>query len=458
MQPVRLVSIVFTGYRLSTKLNRIFSTSTMSHFSLSDYDCIGFDLDNTLCTYNITNMVKLEYDLLAKYLIEKKGYDQAYLNFEKNADLFQRGLIMDFEKGNLLRVDSEGCIKRSTHGTKLLSDDDVAKIYGENKKWDLAVSYINNPLSAWNTDLEKKLRSCLDFFDVPAAVCFVQCVDAVDEKKLNNKKYTDVWADILDGLYDMFIKESLSLNRGGYFPALRKQPGTYINKCSESVLSWLKMLKAQNKITFLLTGSYEDFANLTTGNCIGENWKDYFDIIIYHARKPGFFIQSRKFVEAGDNEETKEIEIHLRTGLHEYCQGNWTDLQTLLSYLSKKKNPKSVYIGDNLVQDIYAPSKNLNCDTIAMVEEMAAEGVQGQSLAHKHSKILVSKFWGSFFTIETENKAVAHSFWSSIINKYSKICIPSLEYLAEKPIDYKFKSFEGSNVSGYNPGIPKSLI
>ena len=79
------------------------------YLTLDDYDCIGFDLDHTLCRYNIGPMIRwdinlsqrtkftahekyifsltvsifsnilfrFEYDLLAKFLIEKRGYDEA---------------------------------------------------------------------------------------------------------------------------------------------------------------------------------------------------------------------------------------------------------------------------------------------------------------------------------------------------------------------------------------------
>ena len=48
-----------------------------AYLSLEDYDCIGFDLDHTLCRYNIGPMVRLEYELLSNFMVDKKGYDPA---------------------------------------------------------------------------------------------------------------------------------------------------------------------------------------------------------------------------------------------------------------------------------------------------------------------------------------------------------------------------------------------
>ncbi len=47
---------------------------------IDDYDCIGFDLDHTLCRYNVGNLARLVYELLADYLVSKKGYDSAIKN------------------------------------------------------------------------------------------------------------------------------------------------------------------------------------------------------------------------------------------------------------------------------------------------------------------------------------------------------------------------------------------
>ena len=44
---------------------------------IDDYDCIGFDLDHTLCRYNVGNLVRLVFELLADYLVNKKGYDDS---------------------------------------------------------------------------------------------------------------------------------------------------------------------------------------------------------------------------------------------------------------------------------------------------------------------------------------------------------------------------------------------
>ena len=79
---------------------------------LDEYDCIGFDLDHTLCRYNVGPMIRLEYDLLAEFLVAKKGYNAAIRAkpFDADRHLVCKGLTLDCDKGNLLRLGHDGFI------------------------------------------------------------------------------------------------------------------------------------------------------------------------------------------------------------------------------------------------------------------------------------------------------------------------------------------------------------
>ena len=140
------------------------SNELRDYLMLDDYDCIGFDLDHTLCRYNIGPMIRwdsnledqtkfhitqisvlctclrFEYDLLAKFLIEKRGYDEAIKvqSFDKEVDFVckviqitdarffgdmhgeqTQGLTLDIAGGNLLRLGKDGVILAASHGTRL---------------------------------------------------------------------------------------------------------------------------------------------------------------------------------------------------------------------------------------------------------------------------------------------------------------------------------------------------
>ena len=79
-------------------------------------------------------------------------------------------------------------------------------------------------------------------------------------------------------------------------------------------------------------------------------------------------------------------------------QGHWHDLQEFFEYTTEWDPSASLYFGDNVLQDILAPNKfTKNCDSVAVSEEMIAEGMVGHPASHNHASDLVSKFWGSYF-------------------------------------------------------------
>ena len=84
--------------------------------------------------------LRFEYDLLAKFLIEKRGYDEAIKvqSFDKEVDFVckviqitdarffadmngeqTQGLTLDIAGGNLLRLGKDGVILAASHGTRL---------------------------------------------------------------------------------------------------------------------------------------------------------------------------------------------------------------------------------------------------------------------------------------------------------------------------------------------------
>ena len=82
-----------------------------TYLSLDDYDCIGFDLDHTLCRYNIGPMIRFEYDLLATFLVEKRGYDPSIKQktFDSDSDFVCKVLYISssslfFTKSHILQT------------------------------------------------------------------------------------------------------------------------------------------------------------------------------------------------------------------------------------------------------------------------------------------------------------------------------------------------------------------
>lgn len=439
-----ITQIVAQSKVLTKKMpHRIFGSgdTAKESFRFTDYDCLGFDLDNTICRYKIGAMVKLEYEAMAKYLVEVKCYPSTHLYkpIEDNLDFMVKGLILDAENGNLLRVGPDGEILHGSHGTVELTRQELMRYYGEDCRWHVTDLFSKDPLHTWNGPESEKMRTLLDYFDMPAGLVFARAVDTIDEVKKGRQAKYQVWPDLLEGLQHMFSRENFQLSKGGYFPQMKSTPEEYYHKCSTELINWFKALREKGKILFLITGSNFDFASHTAENSMGPSWRELFDITCYFAKKPGFFTQDRPFIGIDGLEETGPVQVDDLERGGEYINGNWTGLYEFLKKHSKKQEPKVLYIGDNLIQDVYTPAKHTCCDTVAVVEELEAEGAYGHIQDHTDQPFLVSSTWGSYFCHNDESRL---TIWKDMISKHAKLCIPSLEFVAKKPIDFDYYAAE----------------
>lgn len=419
-------------------------------FKLSDYDCVGFDLDNTLCEYRIGPMVQMIYNVLVDYLVNSHNFSAQYLQQPIDLDFLQRGLILDVEKGNILKINGSGTILRATHGTKFMSDNEIVSVYGPNKTWSVTDVFVENFIETWNGPNSEKIRPLLDFFDIPVSLIFGRSIDSIDD--VCRPESYNIWPDILKGLIWMYSRENFSANTGNYFPFLKSTPALYYNKCPDYVLDWLRELKKTKKV-FLISGSHVDYANFTATQSLGTNWKELFDIAVFYARKPGFFTSDRPYYST-DPEMLNECDIvdniHL-DGV--YSQGNWNQLYNLLIKETGKPNPKCLYVGDNILQDVVAPSKFSGIDTIAIVEELKLDNNNvDQNL---DNTMLQTNKWSSYL-IDSDKKDT--SIWTSFISNHGKLCVPSIKSLAKKPLNFEFTPFTQNKMfNGFFPFIPNSL-
>lgn len=418
-------------------------------FSFDDYDVIGFDLDGTILRYNLENMVPLEYELICRYLVEHKGYSKELLTKPSEMDFVQKGLFLDAERGNLLKLDHNGCILKASHGTTPITVEEINKIYGNDKQWSVTQQFIDDPMCAWNGPLADKVRSLLDYFDIGVSLVFAHAVDEIDAVSTTKTGPYTIWADILEALINNYTRENFSNGKSGYFESLKSDPDRYLLRTSPAVIDWLQKLKAARKKLYLLTGSHIDFANFTATYALGADWKELFDNVICFARKPGFFLNTRQYHRIEDFRETDPIDFGEKLELNKvYSMGNWKQLQQLFAQSLNKdvSELKSLYVGDNLIQDVYAPDALAGIDSITISEEMLGESATESQSHTSYKTITSSRYWNSYFFDDG-----VPTLWTHIINKHSKMCVPTLEHAASKPINHNFKM---NNEIGFYPSPP----
>ncbi|KAL0967331.1 hypothetical protein UPYG_G00250920 [Umbra pygmaea] len=273
---------------------------------------------------------------------------------------------------------------------------------------------------------------------------------------------------------------------GWYFPSVKRDPGRYLQPCSESVKAWLRSMKNAGKVLLLITSSHSDYCRLICDHILGKEWEELFDVIITNALKPGFFSlvpQQRPFKTlVNDVEDCEGLPSLDKPGW--YSQGNWPHLNELLKTMTGKPEPKVVYFGDSMRSDMFPASTFGKWETVMVVEEMESEGVQRcdaakTNEAHAEPQEKKGKFedqgmktpsapseqWGSYFVDAYkpdggDEESQKLTWCCHSIHKYSTMAIPSVESIADLPLDYKFPRFSPSKpcTTGYYPRPPDSLL
>lgn len=139
-----------------TRLNKS-SNNQVSRFrrAFAHLDWLGVDLDHTLVRYKLREVLPLIYKCLAEHLMTlstEEGHMLLPVNFNVENYPFDfafcsRGLVFDTESGNILRLDSNGCVMNSRHGyigTLVSSAKQLQAQFGENRIWSGAKELFQN--------------------------------------------------------------------------------------------------------------------------------------------------------------------------------------------------------------------------------------------------------------------------------------------------------------------------
>ena len=164
--------------------------SLLSYFH--DVDVIGFDIDFTLLLYNKKNMTRLIYDSLSEFLIKHKNYPEK-ISYSYNKDFVDsfscKNIVLDFKRGNALKLRKDKTIIRAYHGKKELNKEEIEKVY-EN------CSFPSFEISILYT---RDFYVNIDSFQPQNLPLFLICVDMFDKGELTMiKEYEDIIKHILE--------------------------------------------------------------------------------------------------------------------------------------------------------------------------------------------------------------------------------------------------------------------
>ena len=94
---------------------------------LENIKVIGYDMDYTI-VHQVAEWEALAH-ACAKACLEYLGFPVSDLEFD-DPDLACRGLVIDTERGNFLKIDRHGFVRRAMHGKRRLGAEELEELYG----------------------------------------------------------------------------------------------------------------------------------------------------------------------------------------------------------------------------------------------------------------------------------------------------------------------------------------
>lgn len=323
---------------------------------------IGLDMDHTLIRYKSLNFERLSHAKIIEKLL-KRGYPKAVGALQFDDSFAIRGLVIDRNKGNLLKLNRYTAIRASYHGLKPLDFKIHQKIYRSTY-----IDLSNNDYMAVDT-----------FFSYSLAVLYSQIVELKDaDPSAAYPDYAQIADDVLDAL-DMAHRD------GSLKEEVKKNLDLYIIK-DEGLVRGLEKYKKHGKKIFILTNSDFHYTKLLLDYAITpflkehKSWQDLFEYVITFAHKPRFFYENNRFLKVNPADGTMtNFDEKLAPGV--YQGGNAKTFTVDLGL----EGDDILYIGDHIYGDILRLKKDCNWRTAMVLEELESETENN----HKAEPIIV---------------------------------------------------------------------
>jgi HAD superfamily 5'-nucleotidase-like hydrolase len=308
-------------------------------------------------------------------LIKHKNYPEKIL-YKENKDFVDshscKNIVLDFKKGNALKLRKDKSIIKCYHGKKELTKEEINNIYE------------NGTFPAFETSIlyTKDFYLNIDSFQPQNLSIFLVCVDLFDKGELKAiKEYEDIIKHILEGMnYNYNIKSFDDFSTFGYyFPEIYKHPELYLYtkyNCEEL----LDKLRKKGKKLFFATNSNYSYSHYILEKVLGENYHNYFDLCFYKSCKPGFFQDPTKSnpkcyfyndqSEISCTEMSDEIFKKISEGNKILTGGSYVLIEHYFEKMLNKKNLKCCFVGDNMIGDCEVPSKLDDWESVFIFDDI----------------------------------------------------------------------------------------
>ena len=321
--------------------------------NLRNIEAIGYDMDYTLVHYRVELWEERAYSYV-KSGLAAQGWPVDDLVFDP--DLVVQGLVVDTERGNVVKANRFGYVKTAFHGTQPMPYAEQRETYRQtlvdlhDSRW----QFLNTLFSISEAGIYLQLVDLLDAGKLPAALGYDDLYDAVrrslDAAHLEGLLKADILAD----------------------------PARFIEPDSDVPLTLLDQKNAGKKILLITNSEWEYAAPILTfafdPHLPGDmTWRDLFDVAIVNARKPVFFSEKAPAYEIVSEDGEGRAVLRTHTGpLGEgraYVGGNAALVEASLGL----RGSEILYVGDHVYADVRASKDVLRWRTALILRPLEDE-------------------------------------------------------------------------------------
>ncbi|MBU1701491.1 MAG: HAD-IG family 5'-nucleotidase [Candidatus Eisenbacteria bacterium] len=290
---------------------------------------LGYDMDYTLVDYNAARWERKAYKYLKAKLLAR-GWPVESLEF--NPSLVIRGLVIDKELGNALKVNRFGYVKKAFHGTRPLDFHEQRRAY-----------------SRIIVDLtEKRYAMMTTMFSLSECCMYLQMVDLLDAENLSERiDYLDLYSIVRSDLDSTHLEGLLK-------EEVLQHPERFVDLDADTIQTLLDQKRAGKRLLLITNSDWpytRDIMNYTFNRLLpkGTTWRDLFELTIVSAQKPAFFSRHHPLFEVVSEEGLLSpcIGPPTRPGIY---LGGHADL--VEEYLSLSGD-EILFIGDHIYSDIH---------------------------------------------------------------------------------------------------------
>ncbi|MFO1051461.1 MAG: HAD-IG family 5'-nucleotidase [Planctomycetota bacterium] len=322
---------------------RIFCNRTLNMRSIA---AVGFDMDYTLVHYDVPSWEERAFEHVRERLLAE-GHPADDLRFDARA--FARGLVLDLERGNIVKANRFGYVTQAAHGMRMLSHEEQRRVYSQ----------------VWVELGEPRWVFLNTLFSLSEACLYAQMVELCDAGRLDGLDYPS--------LYRLIGRTMDAAHLEGELKAeIIADPDRFVVRDDDLVRALLD-LKDAGKRLFLATNSEWHYTQPMMSYVFDRElprggWRSLFDLVITQARKPSFFEGGSPFLEVRADGTTApwtgalRADVVLRGGNAEAVQEHF-----------RIAGEDILYVGDHVYADVHVSSQIRRWRTALVLRELEDE-------------------------------------------------------------------------------------